>query len=164
MVMVFNATFNNISVISWWSVLLVKETGISAENHWPVPSHWQIYHIMLYRVHLVWEGLELTSVWKFYCRHHNLVNSYGISASQNDHGFVPLVITIQSFLHAWLVIRFLTRVIPQTPLLEQNLLTHPKLSSSPLLIVCSCYLIFSFLCSVMYINICFFVLYLLAIT
>ena len=28
--MVFNATFNNISVISWWSVLLVEETG---ENH-----------------------------------------------------------------------------------------------------------------------------------
>jgi hypothetical protein len=28
--MVFNATFNNISVISWRSVLLVEETG---ENH-----------------------------------------------------------------------------------------------------------------------------------
>ena len=26
--MVFNATFNNISVISWLSVLLVKETGV----------------------------------------------------------------------------------------------------------------------------------------
>ena len=26
MVMVFNATFNNISVILWWSVLLVEET------------------------------------------------------------------------------------------------------------------------------------------
>jgi len=26
--MVFNATFNNISIISWWSVLLVEETGI----------------------------------------------------------------------------------------------------------------------------------------
>ncbi len=26
-VMVFNDTFNNISVISWWSVLLVEETG-----------------------------------------------------------------------------------------------------------------------------------------
>ena len=26
-VMVFNTTFNNISVISWWSVLLVEETG-----------------------------------------------------------------------------------------------------------------------------------------
>ena len=36
--MVFNATFNNISVISWWSVLLVEETG---ENHRPVASHSQ---------------------------------------------------------------------------------------------------------------------------
>jgi hypothetical protein len=26
--MVFSATFNNISVISWWSVLLVEETWI----------------------------------------------------------------------------------------------------------------------------------------
>jgi hypothetical protein len=26
------------SVISWWSVLLVEETG---ENHCPVISHWQ---------------------------------------------------------------------------------------------------------------------------
>ena len=25
--MVFNATFNNISVISWWRVFLVEETG-----------------------------------------------------------------------------------------------------------------------------------------
>jgi hypothetical protein len=24
----FNPTFNNISVISWWSVLLVQETGV----------------------------------------------------------------------------------------------------------------------------------------
>ena len=32
-VMVFNATFNNISVISWWSVLLVEETGGHRENH-----------------------------------------------------------------------------------------------------------------------------------
>jgi hypothetical protein len=27
-VMVFNTTFNNISAISWWSMLLVKETGV----------------------------------------------------------------------------------------------------------------------------------------
>jgi hypothetical protein len=39
--MVFNATFNNISVISWRSVLLVEETGGPEENHWPVASHWQ---------------------------------------------------------------------------------------------------------------------------
>jgi hypothetical protein len=37
--MVFNATFNNISVISWLSVLLVEETGVLGENHKPVASH-----------------------------------------------------------------------------------------------------------------------------
>ena len=31
--MVFNTTFNNISVISWRSVLLVEETGGTGENH-----------------------------------------------------------------------------------------------------------------------------------
>ena len=36
--MVLNATFNNISVISWRSVLLVEETGGSGENHRPVAS------------------------------------------------------------------------------------------------------------------------------
>ena len=39
--MVFNATFNNPSLMSWWSVLLVEETGVPGENHRPVASHWQ---------------------------------------------------------------------------------------------------------------------------
>ena len=34
-VMLFNATFNNISVISWRSVLLVDETGVPREDHRP---------------------------------------------------------------------------------------------------------------------------------
>jgi hypothetical protein len=38
-VVVFNATFNNISVISWQSVLLVEETGLPGENYRPVASH-----------------------------------------------------------------------------------------------------------------------------
>jgi hypothetical protein len=33
--MVFNATFNNISVISWCSVLLVEETRAPKENYFP---------------------------------------------------------------------------------------------------------------------------------
>ena len=37
--MVFNATFNNISVISWRSVLMVEETGVLGENHRPVANH-----------------------------------------------------------------------------------------------------------------------------
>ena len=36
--MVFDATFNNISVISCWSVLLVKETRVPGENHRLVAS------------------------------------------------------------------------------------------------------------------------------
>jgi len=31
-VMVLNATLNNISVISWWSVVCVEETGVPEEN------------------------------------------------------------------------------------------------------------------------------------
>jgi hypothetical protein len=36
--MVFNATSNNISFISW-SVVLVEEIGVPAENHPPAASH-----------------------------------------------------------------------------------------------------------------------------
>ena len=36
---VCNVSFNNISVISWWSVLLVEETGVPRENHRPDASH-----------------------------------------------------------------------------------------------------------------------------
>ena len=39
MIMLFNATFNNISVISWRSVLLVEETGEPGENRRPTESH-----------------------------------------------------------------------------------------------------------------------------
>jgi hypothetical protein len=32
-VMMFNATFNNISVVLWPTVLLVEETRVPGENH-----------------------------------------------------------------------------------------------------------------------------------
>jgi len=41
--MVFYAIFNNISVISWRSVLLVDETGVPGENQRPVANHWQTF-------------------------------------------------------------------------------------------------------------------------
>jgi hypothetical protein len=37
--MVFNATFNNISAILWWSVLLVEEARVPGENQRPDASH-----------------------------------------------------------------------------------------------------------------------------
>jgi hypothetical protein len=39
MVMLFHTTFNNISVIWRWSVLLIEETGVPGENHTPSASH-----------------------------------------------------------------------------------------------------------------------------
>ena len=44
--MALNATFNNISVISLGSVLLVEETGVPGENHRPVASH-SLYCLMV---------------------------------------------------------------------------------------------------------------------
>ena len=39
--LVVYATFNNISVISWRSILLVEETRVPTEKHRPAASHWQ---------------------------------------------------------------------------------------------------------------------------
>ena len=41
--MVFNATFNNIWVLSWRSVLFIEETGVPGKNHRPFPNHCQTW-------------------------------------------------------------------------------------------------------------------------
>jgi hypothetical protein len=37
--MVLTPHSKNISTKSWWSVLLVEETGVPGENHQPAASH-----------------------------------------------------------------------------------------------------------------------------
>ena len=37
------SAFNNISAISWLSVLLVEETGVQEEDHCPAAVHWQTF-------------------------------------------------------------------------------------------------------------------------
>jgi hypothetical protein len=36
----FNATFSNISAISWRPALVVEEAGVPGENHRPWASNW----------------------------------------------------------------------------------------------------------------------------
>ena len=58
--MVLNATFNNISVILWWSVLLVEETRVPGENHQPVASHKQT--LSHYVAHLTLSGIRTHNI------------------------------------------------------------------------------------------------------
>jgi hypothetical protein len=57
--MVLNATFNNISVISWWSDLLMGKTGVPGKTTDLSQVTDKLYHIMLYWVHLSWAEFEL---------------------------------------------------------------------------------------------------------
>jgi hypothetical protein len=64
-VTILNATLNNISVISWWLVLLVDEIGVLRENHRPVTGHWQtLSHNVVIEYISPWAGFELTSLAK----------------------------------------------------------------------------------------------------
>jgi hypothetical protein len=50
----------------------------------------------------------------------------------NDHGYVPLVVSIfRSFPHSWLITGFVTRLTRRVSLVEQELLTLPDHLGSP---------------------------------
>jgi len=55
--MVFNATFNNISAISWRLILLVEETGVPGENH---RHHFQHYFSYIVVISFIVGGKQST--------------------------------------------------------------------------------------------------------
>ena len=56
--MVFKTTSDNISVILWWSVLLLEETEYPEKTiHLPQLND-KLYHIMLYQVHIAMNGIQ----------------------------------------------------------------------------------------------------------
>jgi len=60
-VIVFNVTFNNISVISWQSVLLVEETRVPGEN-WFIKETSATIHFMHF---VLFSYLSLNWCWDF---------------------------------------------------------------------------------------------------
>jgi hypothetical protein len=88
--MVFNATFNNISVISccqfiwWWKLeYLEKTTDLQQVND-------KLYHIFLYRVHSVWVGFKLTTLVAIDtdCIGSCKSNYYTITATTDSHTLI----------------------------------------------------------------------------
>ena len=99
--MVINATLNNISVLSWRSVLLVEETAEHRENHRPIASHWQtlshnVVHLVLIKIWTQWWFVNPTITWSRPRRPLNIYGMAVIKFKRNQFFFI-IISTVQHF-------------------------------------------------------------------
>ena len=91
-VMEFNATFNNISVISWVSVTLVEDTAVLRENHWLVTSQWQtLSHNVVSRTPFL-SGLELATL--------DVIGTHWIGSFKSNYHMITSTTAMNMF---WLI-------------------------------------------------------------
>jgi hypothetical protein len=109
--MVFNTTFNNSSATLWPSVLLVEETGVPRENHWPVTSHWQtLSHKVVschkqevnFRCERHWLHRHSPILW--YCRVNWFITPYYSIIIIYYHRFIALGTSVAHIYCFWMAV------------------------------------------------------------
>jgi hypothetical protein len=82
-----------ISAYHHWRCEFESRSGkmYSIQNHRSATSHWQTYHIMLYRVHLAWAGFKLTTsvVIGTYCTSNCKSNYHTITTTMTPDMWMP---------------------------------------------------------------------------
>jgi hypothetical protein len=112
--MVFNATFNNISVTLWRSVLLVEDRGVLGKKHRPVASHWQTC-LNLNQSLLIWSIISYLFI-ELYCEHHASIVVYFLNLQikvLSKNSFFFFIILIFSFCW-WRIVFFFISLDCQT--------------------------------------------------